>query len=481
MVLNKSLLFTTLVFNLCLLLVWTSATTAQNPDAAWQAESVEHVPFGIESPVGKWVMPQKGMQVSKYDGTVELLPLLNLDLDTDRGKFEFQNNELVVKTSEFSRLALPVLALGTYSITTTYRTGETKPEIRISVPIASLGMATVAIGYNDGNGVGIDGFKGEGIGHSKEYAVPDWSFEPNSEYVTWIKVEWKSKNRIRLQVYINEKKVLDRTALRTDFKSSDPLDQHVHPSVPIMLAKTDSEIRFRKIDFRKIIGHTLMSRPLTKSQVASEGDFGVKFDGSSTNALSRNFHFDGRSPLTFESWVIPYNKENGHLFTAGWHEGYGWLGLSVQRGKWRFNAFHKSYGIREPAVSNEKIEWGKLIHVAAIFNINRMSIFVNGHQVASSKRFNSHNYKPSGCYLRLGRGMDTKSDKFFSGIVDQFRVSKGIRYSGDFSPEKKLAVDERTLLLYDFDEAHGNVFRDQSEFGLHSVCSGTVERVRIRK
>lgn len=453
-------------------------TVGQNPIKEKPSGSVDHVPFGLESPVAQWIVPRKGIRIAKYDQNVELLPLLDLNLDTDHGKFEYQDHELVVETAEFSRLAVPVHAIGTYSITMVYLAGDTNPELRISVPIASLGMATVAIGYNDGNGVGVDGFQGKGLEQAGKFAAADWRFEPNKEYKVWIKVEWKSKGRIRLQVDINNKKAIDQTANRKDFQSSNPLDRHYNPSIPIVLAKTESELRIRKIDFRKLIGHTLMSRPLTKSQMSSEGNFGIKFNGSSAFTLARNFHFDGKSPLTFESWVVPYNKEHGLLFSTGWKDERGWLRVRIQKEKWAFNAYEKDSGIRKSAISKEKVEWGKLTHIAAVFDVNRLILYVDGQRVASSKRFNNFNYAPSGCYLRLGSDMNDKGDHFFSGVVDQFRVSRGIRYSEEFNPRKTLAVDDQTLVCYDFDDAHGNVVRDRSKYGIHGI-GRHIERVRI--
>lgn len=481
MFVKKSFLIAKLILGFSCLLFSPFTTIGQDIESApTSVSSVEHVPFGVKSPVSQWVMPRKGIRIDRYDSTVELLPLLDLDLDTDLGKFEFLDKELIVKTAEYSRLALPVLAIGTYSVTFTYQTGETKPELRISVPVDSKEMATVAIGYNNGNGIGVDGFQGKSPNQAKRFSVSNWGFKLNHKHKIWIKVEWKKKEKVRLQVHVDNVMAIDRTVRRDAFQSPSPLDQHLNSSVPIILAKTESELRISKIDFRKLTGHTLMTRPLTKTQRKSEGNFGVKFNGKTANSTARNFHFDGKSPLTFESWVIPYNKDHGQLFSAGFKDSHGWLRVRTQDGKWAFNAFEQDSGIRKSAASQEKIKWGKLTHVAAVFDVNRLILFVDGKRVASSKRFNNFNYAPSGCYLRLGSDMKSKGDHFFSGVIDQFRVSKGIRYSEKFDPERTLAADDQTMVLYDFDEAHGNVVRDRSNFGIHSIGQH-IEWVRIEQ
>ena len=45
----------------------------------------------------------------------------------------------------------------------------------------------------------------------------------------------------------------------------------------------------------------------------------------------------------------------------------------------------------------------------------------------------------------------------FSGLVDDWRVSTGVRYGGDFSPEKLFAVDGDTRTLFTFDRSYSGV------------------------
>ncbi|MCC6214744.1 MAG: hypothetical protein IT376_07730 [Polyangiaceae bacterium] len=60
------------------------------------------------------------------------------------------------------------------------------------------------------------------------------------------------------------------------------------------------------------------------------------------------------------------------------------------------------------------------------------------------------------------------------GAIDEFRISRGLRYAANFTPQRRLAVDASTVVLYHMDEGTGTTLGD-SGGSVHSasVSAGT--------
>ncbi len=72
---------------------------------------------------------------------------------------------------------------------------------------------------------------------------------------------------------------------------------------------------------------------------------------------------------------------------------------------------------------------------------------------------------------RRERGGDTHS--IFDGLIDEVRVSKVIRYDGDYAvPIEAFEPDGDTVALYHFDEETGGEIRDFSKNGVDGKLMG---------
>lgn len=64
--------------------------------------------------------------------------------------------------------------------------------------------------------------------------------------------------------------------------------------------------------------------------------------------------------------------------------------------------------------------------------------------------------------------------KYYSGVIDELRVSDVPRYIESFTPERRFERDEHTVALYHFDEGSGDVLKDSSGNGYHGkICGAT--------
>ena len=108
-------------------------------------------------------------------------------------------------------------------------------------------------------------------------------------------------------------------------------------------------------------------------------------------------------------------------------------------------------------------------HVALVYKEGILSLFVAGQKRGStSKRVGNEIKGPSRGQLTIGAQANPYNKNvinFFQGRIDEVRVSKIARYTGDFQPKQRFESDEETLGLYHFDEGTGEVLKDSSGNG----------------
>lgn len=116
---------------------------------------------------------------------------------------------------------------------------------------------------------------------------------------------------------------------------------------------------------------------------------------------------------------------------------------------------------------------GKPQHVALVWNgTDPPTLFVDGRPApASTGRASKIVGKP---YLLFGDNLAKEGWRFesFAGILDEVRISKGVRYANSFTPRRPFTSDNDTLALYHFDEGEGDVLHDSSGNNHHGKISG---------
>jgi hypothetical protein len=190
----------------------------------------------------------------------------------------------------------------------------------------------------------------------------------------------------------------------------------------------------------------------------------LKLDGDPDSAMEAPDHpsLDANiDELTVEAWVNPdnnagermiVNKEDvyeialvdGIFKTAVQPAGKGWDWIS----------------------SNGNVPTGKWTHVAITYDGKKARLYITGKFMAESELWQGKlNDSPD--TLKVGkrtRGGDTHSA--YSGLIDEVRVSKSIRYDKDFDVQKEaFEPDDDTVALYHFDGEVGGKIEDFSKYG----------------
>jgi hypothetical protein len=212
-------------------------------------------------------------------------------------------------------------------------------------------------------------------------------------------------------------------------RNSAPAHDPYFNSVPL-LAHCD--------DFTDVAGNVLTSNSVTVDSTTH------KFGGNSWNfpgvsqyvSIPANSGFSfGTGDFTIELWVyVPSwtNNTNGKMMLDSrpnsTNGAYWNLGLT-SIGRAQFTTL-TSGGVNVTAPSI--IPTAQWVHVAVTRASGRIDLWINGTSVANATG-NTDNISSSG--LRIGRNAFAPSDSFWSGNMDDIRITKGVaRYTANFTP-----------------------------------------------
>ena len=189
---------------------------------------------------------------------------------------------------------------------------------------------------------------------------------------------------------------------------------------------------------------------------------GLKFAKATDAVRVPKIDFDGQAPVTLEGWIdLEKDSSSGiELFRLGDDSAF----LLKRHG----SGYHANItkGFVEWQTSKAiKGELHRREHVAVTWDGKAIRCFVNG------KATESTTLRPGLANLRLEGGLSLGFG-WLTATLDTVRISKSLRYSGDFSPPSRFEKDNDTLALYLFEEGEGNVLRDSSGHNRHGTITG---------
>jgi hypothetical protein len=142
-------------------------------------------------------------------------------------------------------------------------------------------------------------------------------------------------------------------------------------------------------------------------------------------------------------------------------------------------------GIKTSAGPSEQRAQGGVLplntwtHVAVTVDnaTNNGRIYINGVISAST---NSMTYRPADLGTTtqnwLGHSQYFGSPYFdpdFNGVIDEFRISNTLRYTGNFTPSQTFTSDASTVALYHFDEGAGQASEDATTNFADAILGAT--------
>lgn len=172
------------------------------------------------------------------------------------------------------------------------------------------------------------------------------------------------------------------------------------------------------------------------------GNSSFYFSGSNNLQVtpSKTFNFkDG--DWTFDAWVYPQRQSNDSFFFSGATTGSLFIGLNVSSGYLTFGigrvgiAWDNTYslGIRNTTYLNNNSQW---YHLAVVKSSNKVYFFVNGQLKSTQDNVQSYSMLNGECDIG-----SQGSAYYFSGYIDELRISNVARWTSNFSVPTTACTD----------------------------------------
>jgi hypothetical protein len=131
--------------------------------------------------------------------------------------------------------------------------------------------------------------------------------------------------------------------------------------------------------------------------------------------------------------------------------------------------------------ATEPWDWKQWTHLALVFDGAKATLYVGGkpqaEQTTDAKP--THNRHP----LYIGADPDSRGQptRFFTGEIDEVRLSTTARYERPFTPQRIFERDGDTLVLLHFDQVLGSAFPDDSGTDHHGWATGKPRVKRVER
>ena len=191
----------------------------------------------------------------------------------------------------------------------------------------------------------------------------------------------------------------------------------------------------------------------------------LKFDGINDFAKANNVALPPK--FTFEGW-IKRNRDTNRQEVIFSHNNTDSTVLNYllyidggenECGKGDKLVFYQKTG-NLTLCSSLTIPVGPWVHVVITRLTGEMKMYVNGKLARKQYATPNLSTETSG-QIVIGRGKD-RLQNYFEGYIDEIRISRGEKYTDNFTPREILDKDPDTLILWGLNEGFGQISHDYS-------------------
>jgi serine/threonine protein kinase/formylglycine-generating enzyme required for sulfatase activity len=217
--------------------------------------------------------------------------------------------------------------------------------------------------------------------------------------------------------------------------------------------------------------------PVSDLTVGSRGpNRALAFQGAQTYAVIEDWNYESGRALTWEIWAYistPQNINRNEFLMGDSETGFG-LGRHAGR-NWEFQAGTQDalggFHLRS-AMADVPIPVHQGVHFAGVYDGTEIRLYIDGK--LRDRKPMPHPTLTFTRRLIIGavpQTAETRRD-YFSGNLDEVRISTVARYDDEFEPPRRHEPDDKTWGLYHFDEAEGDRLEDASGHGRHGRIVG---------
>ncbi len=165
-------------------------------------------------------------------------------------------------------------------------------------------------------------------------------------------------------------------------------------------------------------------------------------------------------PFTVEGWLSAreFKKRQGFVCKTESSD----YGIFVNEGAPEFSV-HLDGQYTTAEARTPVLTVGRWHHLAGVFDGAEVRVYVDGQKVASRKGSGKRTRNELPLVVGGDVGQGGVANSFFPGAIDEVRVSRGARYTGErFEPARRFETDADTLLLLHMDGTVGPWIPDAS-------------------
>jgi serine/threonine protein kinase/formylglycine-generating enzyme required for sulfatase activity len=211
---------------------------------------------------------------------------------------------------------------------------------------------------------------------------------------------------------------------------------------------------------------------ITKPPATALIDQALEFDGKAAYVSIPSLTYDGSHPLTIELLAVPHELAGSPIVLSNAPKVRNTNGMDIAISPQSGWIFSRSNGKTWEWYGRIPAERNLQKHLAVVIDKEQARFYVDGklaHRGATPVKYIGASSIP----FSIGAYMpENTASSFFSGLIDEVRISKSARYSDNFPPPARHDADEQTLALYHFDEGQGDVLVDSSGNNHHGKIVG---------
>ena len=192
-------------------------------------------------------------------------------------------------------------------------------------------------------------------------------------------------------------------------------------------------------------------KSLTESFFTSATNRSLAFNGKQAVRVEMGAKTLPEGPFTVEAWVRP--AADG---------GSGDVVSKAEQSEFALNlagnvpGFHVMLGGKyESAIATAPVPTNAWTHLAGVYDGKQMTLYVDGQPSATRNASGPRATNPLPLYLGANPDAKSQPTQFYTGSLDEVRLSRTARYTTAFTPAKTHASDADTILLFPCDSLLG--------------------------
>lgn len=197
----------------------------------------------------------------------------------------------------------------------------------------------------------------------------------------------------------------------------------------------------------------------------------LRLDGKSALRVEAGHSRIPDGPFTVEARVLPATGTvNGDIISKAEQSEFA---LNLSSNVPGFHAFID--GRYTSAIATDALPAGQWAHVAGVYDGKALTLYVNGKPAATTPAAGKRGTNPLPCYIGANPDARSAPTQFFTGSLDEVRISSSARYAAEFAPAAVHTRDDQTVYLFHCDEVIGPFLPSDTTAQGYGTFSGKPE------